>query len=118
MKAIVRVEPVIWFLFGLGFFAGALVMPAWILVVTLAGPLGMAPDGALAFERVHGLAASGVGRVFLFGVISVLLWHAANHLRHFNLDFAGRARDRWLAPLLYGGALVLTVVALVAVVRL
>ena len=118
MKAIVRVEPVIWFLFGLGFFAGALVMPAWILVVALAGPLGMAPDGALAYERAHALAANPLGRVFLFGVISVLLWHAANHLRHFNLDFGGHGRDQWLAPLLYGGALVLTVLALYAVVRL
>lgn len=119
MKGLIaRVEPGIWALFGAGFMVGSLLLPAWIFVVGIAQPLGWVPADALAFERAHALASSLVGRLVLLALIALPLWNAANHLRHFSIDLGGYERDGVVAPLLYAGAAVLSVVAIVAVVRI
>lgn len=118
MKALVdRVEPGIWMLFGAGFMVGSLLLPAWIFVVGLAWPLGWVPEGALAYERAHALAAHPVGRLLLLALIVLPLWNAANHLRHWLIDLGGYQRDRIAAPLLYAAAAAVSVLAIVAVVR-
>ena len=68
-------------------------------------------------RRLRSLGLALLGGVGL-GAAPALLWNAANHLRHFSIDFGGYDRDGAVAPLLYGGAAVLTVVAIAAVVRL
>lgn len=115
---VLRFEPVIWFLFGAGFFVGSLLFPAFLFSVGIAAPLGWVPADALSYERVLGLAASPIGRLVLLVMIVFPLWNGLNHLRHFSIDLGGYERDRWFAPLCYGTALVLSVVAVVAVVRL
>lgn len=118
MKLISRIEPGIWVLFGAGFMVGSLLLPAWIFMVGLAGPLGWAPPEAMGFERAYALASSPVGRLLLLALIVFPLWNAANHLRHFSIDLGGYERDGAVAPVLYAGAAVLSVVAIAAVVRL
>ena len=119
MKALIaRIEPGIWVLFGAGFMVGSLLLPAWVFMVGLAGPLGWAPPEAMAFERAHALAANPLGRLVLLALIALPIWNAANHLRHFSIDLGGYERDGAVAPLLYVGAALLSVVAIVAVVRL
>lgn len=119
MKALVdRIEPGIWVLFGAGFMVGSLLLPAVILVVGVAAPLGLVPAEALGFERLHGLAASPLGRLVLLALIVLPLWNGANHLRHFLIDLGGYERDGTVAPVLYGAAAVLSVVAIAAVVRI
>ena len=117
-ELILRIEPVIWFLFGGGFVVGCLLLPAYVFAVGLAAPLGWLPADALAFERAHALAASAFGRLFLLALVVLPLWNGANHLRHVLIDFGGHGRDAVMAPLLYGFAAVVSLVALVAVVRL
>jgi fumarate reductase subunit D len=105
-------------LFGGGFMVGSLLLPAWIFAIGIAAPLGWIPVDALSFERAHGLASSLIGRLLLLALIALPLWNGANHLRHFLIDLGGYDRDSSVAPLIYLGAAVLSVVAIVAVVRI
>ena len=118
MKLIARIEPGIWALFGAGFMVGSLLLPAWIFVVWIAAPLGWVPAEALGFERAQALATNPIGRLLLLALIVFPLWNGANHLRHWLIDLGGYERDGAMAPLLYGAACVLSVVAIAAVVRL
>ena len=115
---ILRLEPVIWFLFGGGFFVGCLFFPATIFSIGIAAPLGWIPAEALSYERVAALAASLPGRLLLLAMLIFPLWNGFNHVRHFAMDLGGAGRDAWIAPLCYGAALLLSGVGLVAVIRL
>jgi len=115
---IARLEPVIWTLFGGGFFVGCLLMPAFIFTLFIAAPLGWLPAGALSYERAHGLAANPIGKLVLLALIVLPFWNGANHLRHFVIDLRGIRSDAVVAPACYGAALVVTGIALVAVGRL
>lgn len=119
MKALIeKVEPLIWAVFGGGFFVGTLLLPAYIFVIGIAAPLGWAPADAVSYERMHGLAANLLGRVVFFGAIVLLTWNAANHLRHYAIDWGLYEQDRVIGPLLYLLAALATALALVAVIRL
>lgn len=119
MKALLlRLEPVVWVLFGAGMMVGGLVLPALVLVLGLAAPLGLVPEPALAFERVHGLAASLPGRVILAAAVALPLWGGAHHLRHVWIDFGGLRSEALVGSLLYAIALVGSVLAVVAAIRL
>jgi fumarate reductase subunit D len=115
---LLRLEPLIWMLFGAGMMAGAFLFPAWILVVGLAVPLGIAPAEALAYDRAFALASSLPGRALLAAAIALPLWGGAHHLRHLAIDFGGLARDAWAGALFYGIALGGSLLAVVAVARL
>jgi fumarate reductase subunit D len=119
MKALLlRLDPVIWLLFGNGIMIGTILLTGWLLVVGLGVPLGLVPADALAFDRAHALAAHPIGRLVLFALIALPLWKGAHHLRHLFLDFGGGDRDALVAPLLYGLATAGSLLAIVAVVRL
>jgi fumarate reductase subunit D len=105
-------------LFGAGFMVGSLLLPAWIFAVGIAAPLGWIPADALGFERAHALASNPLGRLVLLALIALPIWNGANHLRHFLIDLGGYDRDSRVAPLVYLGAAALSVVAIVAVVRI
>jgi fumarate reductase subunit D len=119
MKALLlKMEPVIWLLFGQGIMIGTMLLTAWLAVVGVGIPLGLVPADALAYERAHALAATLVGRLVLAALIALPLWKGAHHLRHASLDMGGESRDTVVAPLLYGIATVGSVLAVIAVVRL
>jgi fumarate reductase subunit D len=115
---LLKLEPVIWLLFGQGILIGTMLLTAYLAVVGLAIPLGIVSPDALAFNRALRLGGSLIGRVVLFALIALPLWKGAHHVRSLSLDFSGQARDAVVAPLLYGLALLGNVLALVAVVRL
>jgi fumarate reductase subunit D len=115
---IAKIEPLVWVLFGAGFMVGSLLLPAWVFTFGIAQPLGWVPEGALTYERAYALGSHPIGRLLLLALIVLPLWNAANHLRHFSIDLGGYERDGAVAPLLYAGAAVLSVVAIVAVVQL
>ena len=113
-----KLEPVIWGLFGAGMMVGVLLYPAWLLVGTLAVPLGFAPADALTFERAHALAASLPGRALLAAAVALPIWAGAHHLRHIAIDFGGIGRDALVGGLMYAIALAASVLAVMAVIRL
>lgn len=115
---LLRLEPLIWPLFGAGMMVAALAYPGWLLVVGLAEPLRVLSPDALSYERALGLAAHPIGRLVLLIVIALPLWGGAHHVRHVAIDFGGIARDAWFGSLCYAVALAGSVLAALAVVRL
>ena len=111
MKALLlRLEPIIWLLFGQGILLGTILLTGWVLVVGLLAPLGIAP--------AHRLAASPIGRLLLLAIVALPLWKGAHHLRSLSIDFGGGGRDAAVATLLYGIAAAGSLLAIAAVVRL
>jgi fumarate reductase subunit D len=117
-QLLLRIEPLIWLLFGAGILLGTLLLPAYLLTVTLAAPLGMLPSDALSFERAHALATHPLGRLVLLGLIALPLWKGAHHMRSFALDLLGARWDVLVAPVLYGLGVVGSVLALAAVLQI
>jgi fumarate reductase subunit D len=115
---LLKLEPLIWLLFGQGILLGTVLLTPWVLVVGLGIPLGIVPADALAYERAHALGSHIIGRVILLGLIVLPLWKGAHHMRHTLIDFGGAGRDALVAPLLYLIATVGSVLAVVAVVRI
>jgi fumarate reductase subunit D len=115
---LLRLEPVIWLLFGLGIMVGTMLMTAWIAVVGLGAPMGLIPADALAFERAHALGSTLIGRVVLAALIALPLWKGAHHTRHISIDMGNADRDGLVAPLLYLIAIAGSVLGIAAVVRL
>ena len=121
-RFLLRIEPVIWLLFGQGLLIGTMLLTGWILVVGIAVPLGWLPAEYLAkatsFDRAHALASNPIGRLVLAALIILPLWKGAHHIRHLSIDFRGADRDVVVAPILYGVATLGSLAGLLAVVRL
>ena len=115
---LLRIEPVIWFLFGQGLLLGTMLLTGWLAVVGLAVPLGWVSPDALAYERALALGSNPLGRLVLAGLIVLPLWKGAHHVRHLSIDFVGVSRDAIVAPILYTIAALGSLAAIVAVVRL
>ena len=119
MKALLlRLEPIIWLLFGGGIMVGTLLLPGYLLTVTLGGPLGMLPDGALSFERAHMIASNPIGRVLLLAIIALPLWKGAHHTRALAVDMVGHHSDGLVGSLLYAVAAVGSVLGILAVLAI
>jgi len=95
-------KPVVWFPFAAGGTVIAFFIPV-IVVLTLMAALGHVPAG-LGYERMHAFAASGLGKLIIFGVVALSLWSSAHRLRCTCHDFGLRA-DTLAATVLYIAAL-------------
>ena len=115
---LLRIEPVVWLLFGQGLLIGTMLLTGWVLIVGIAVPLGLVAPEALAFDRAHALASNLIGRVVLAALIVLPLWKGAHHLRHLSLDMRGAERDVVVAPVLYVIATIGSLAGILAVVRL
>ncbi len=113
---LLKLEPIIWLLFGQGILLGTLLLTGWVLVIGVLAPLGVAP--LLSFADAHALAASLIGRFVLAALIVLPLWKGAHHMRHVFIDMGGGDRDGVVAPLLYLIALAGSVAGVLAVIRL
>ncbi len=119
MKALLlRLEPIIWLIFGLGIMVGTMLLTGWALVFGVLAPMGVVPAEALAYDRAHELASHIIGRVVLAALIILPLWKGAHHVRSLSVDFGGGERDSSVATLLYAIASVGSIMAIVAVGRL
>lgn len=119
MKALLlRLEPIIWLLFGLGIMVGTLLLPGYLLTVTLGAPLELLPEGALSFERAHQLGSNLVGRVVLLAIIALPLWKGAHHLRSLSVDTLGHHADGFVGSLLYAIAAIGSVAGILAVIAI
>jgi fumarate reductase subunit D len=115
---LLKLEPIIWFMFGQGILIGTILLTAWILIVGLAIPLGFVSADALSFDRAHALGSNIIGRLVLAALVALPLWKGAHHVRSLALDFGGEERDGVVGGGLYLIALAGTVAAILAVVRL
>ena len=121
---LLKLEPLIWFMFGQGIMIGTMLLTGWILVIGILIPLGIVDMDAVAYDRMHAIATFNVGgflpigQLVLAALLVLPLWKGAHHLRSLLLDFGGEARDGAVGGLLYLVALVGSIGAILAVVRL
>jgi fumarate reductase subunit D len=118
VKFVHRLEPVLRGLFGAGGFVAALFLPALMFGVALALPLGWFGDRAVDYHRLYGLVSNPAGRVIVFGVVSLVYWHAAHHVRHLMVEIGLKAVELPICVVVYGLALLGTLASLVTVVGL
>ena len=99
-------KSVIWGLFAAGGTIAAFIFPVLIALFLLIA-LGRVPEG-LQYDSIHQFAANGLGKLSLFVVISLSLWHAAHRLRVVFHDFGVR-QDKVVANAVYLVAIIGTV---------
>ena len=105
----------VWSLFAAGGTLAALLVPA-LVVVTLVVAYGYLP-AALDYQTMHAFAANWLGKVILFVVIALCLWHAAHRLRT-ALHGLGLRADKWVAKAGYTVAGLGTVFAIVYLLQI
>jgi len=91
-------KPLFWGPFAAGGTVTAFVTPVLVLI-TLFAALGFAPS-LLTYEYLHAFAANWLGKLVIFGVILLSLWHAAHRLRITVHDLGIRA-DGMVAIVVY-----------------
>lgn len=115
---LLRLEPVIWLLFGGGIMVGTILLPGYLLTIGLGGPLGILPEGALDFERVQTLASHPIGRGVFLAIIVLPLWKGAHHTRSLMADWLGHSADGVVGSLLYAIAVLGSVLGIAAVLAI
>lgn len=110
--------PIFWSLFGAGGALAALVGPVLVLMTGIVTAVGIwLPQNAIAYERVLAFAHHWAGKVILLAVISLFLWHAAHRIFH-SLHDVGAHPGAGSKLLCYGGALLGTIIAAGALVKI
>ena len=107
-----RTAPLFWLLFAGGGSASALLLPVMLIITGLAVPAGW-----LSGEELLSLLRNPLTRVILTGSVFLFLFHWAHRFRYalVDLGFGRLGGQRWL---FYGAALVGTIVAVLAALRL
>jgi len=124
MKSLlIKIEPIVWLLFGQGILIGTILMTAWVLVIGLLLPLGVIDGNPLSYERALALATATpfglpIGALVLGAVLALPLWKGAHHVRSLLLDFGGVERDPIVGSVLYLIAAAGSGFAIYAIVRL
>ncbi|MFN7087158.1 MAG: fumarate reductase subunit FrdD [Burkholderiales bacterium] len=91
-------KPIVWGLFAGGGTLAAFVMPV-LIVLTLLVAVGRTPE-LLAYDNLRAVAAHWFGKLVIFGIIFLSLWHAAHRLRVTVHDFGVRS-DMLVATVVY-----------------
>ena len=113
-----RLEPLWWSLFGLGGAIAAFILPAHIILQGILIPAGILPPELLSYERMVTLLGYPLVKIYFFIIICFPLYHAVHRIR-MTLD---DLRISWLSAILpvicYGGATILSIVAIIGILRL
>ncbi len=104
-------KPLLWGLFAAGGLVSAFTTPALVVITGLALPLGLLGADALSYDRVLALVGHPLGKLVVFALIFLPLWHAAHRLRLTAHDLGIHRAPRLVAPLLYGAAALGTILA-------
>lgn len=101
-------KALVWGLFAAGGTVTSFLFP-FLIALFLLVALGATPEG-LQYETIRGFASSWLGKLTVFGVLFLSLWHAAHRLRVVCHDFGIRA-DGAVAVIVYSLATVGTLLA-------
>lgn len=113
-----RTEAMAWAMFSAGGFVAAVLLPAHVAILGIAYAAGWLPSDALSYERIHHLAENPLVKLYLWGIISLPLFHWAHRFRFaIHHQFAIHLRKA-VAVLCYGTAIVGTVLAAVVLLRI
>ncbi|HEY4998644.1 MAG TPA: fumarate reductase subunit FrdD [Usitatibacter sp.] len=107
-------QPFFWLLFGAGGMLSALIGAMLVFVTGVAAPLGLGvPADLLSYPNALALARGIPGKLFLFVVVTLFLWHAAHRIYH-SLHDLGIPPGALAQAACYGVALAGTLAAAVA----
>lgn len=94
-------EPYLWLLFSAGGVLSAMLMPAMVLLLGIAIPLGwVAPP---TYDHMRAVFGNPIVRLALFGLCFLSLFHWAHRFRHTLHDALG-IKGGFMAALCYGAA--------------
>ena len=110
-------KPIIWGLFAAGGTVAAFVVPVMVLITCLAVPLGLLPVDVLSYAHVMALLQHPVSKLVTFGLLFVVIWHAAHRMRITAHD-VGIRNDTVVAMVCYGIAAAGTLLMLTALLRI
>ena len=111
------IEPLPWLLFSAGGVAAAMFLPVLMFIFALAVPLGLvsAPD----HNHLHGVLASPLTILVMFGVLTLSLFHWAHRFRFALYDGLQIKQVKELVALLcYGAAVVGSLVTVYVLLQL
>lgn len=108
-------KPIFWGLFAAGGTVTAFVTPVLVLI-TLFAAMRFSP-ALFTYEYLHAIAAHWLGKLVIFGIILLSLWHAAHRLRVTVHDFGVRA-DTLVAYVVYGLASLGTLLTIIYLLRI
>jgi fumarate reductase subunit D len=81
-------DPIFWSMFGAGGMLAALTGPALVLVTGIAVPLGiLVSKDLMSYQAMLGFAHHWLGKIVIFAIIVLFLWHAALRVFHMLHDF-------------------------------
>ena len=110
-------KPLVWSLFAGGGMFSAFVTPVMIFITGFAVPLGLLSADTLAYDRILALAQNPIGKLTLFVVVFLPLWHAAHRLR-MTLHDLGVPDARAAMFACYGMATLGSIAAAVSLLRI
>lgn len=114
-KQINALEPLWWSLFGLGGAVAAFLLPAHLFIQGVLAPMGLVSPDFLSYERMAAWVASPIVKLYLLVLIVFPLFHAVHRIRLTLEDLRSEGLNQVLPVLCYGGAAVLSIVAVVLV---
>ena len=111
------VDPFWWTLFGAGGVLAAFCIPVLLFVNGLAVPLGLIE--APVYEDALALVQHPLTRVFLFGLITMSMFHWAHRFRFTLYDgLQLKHLEALIVVFCYGGATVVSILAAIVLVQL
>jgi len=110
-------KPIVWGLFAAGGTVAAFMLPVLLLLSGIGITFGLLPGDFLSYDNVRGMLQHPLIRLLTFGVLFLIVWHAAHRLRITMHDFGIRA-DTLVAVLFYSVAAMSTLTLFIALVRL
>jgi fumarate reductase subunit D len=103
-------EPFLWALFSAGGVVAAFLLPVHVLIFGLLIPLGVIPSPGS--EKLYSLMTHPLGRIYLFVLCSVPLFHWAHRFRYTLYDgLQIKHLNELINFFCYGGAIAGTVIA-------
>ncbi len=110
-------DPFWWALFGAGGVLAAFFIPVLLLLNGLAVPLGLVE--APAYEEALALVQHPLTRLFLFGLISLSMFHWAHRFRFTLYDgLQLKHLEALIVVFCYGGAFVVTILTAIVLIQL
>ncbi len=110
-------KPIVWGLFAAGGTVAAFVLPVILLLSGLGVVIGILPAGFLAYENMRTLLGHPLVRLVTFGILFLIVWHAAHRMRITAHDVGIRA-DTLMAVIFYGIAAACTILLGAALIQL
>lgn len=110
-------KPIVWGLFAAGGTVSAFLVPALILVTCFAVPLGLLPADVLSYQHLTDLLQHAISKLITFGVLFLIIWHAAHRMRITAHDLGIRS-DTLVMLICYGIAAAGTLLMMIALLKI